>query len=367
MGLEEHVERVRGALAKKMGGKSYLRPQGLIETIANDLRESPLTVRQCMGRLVKESWLEGVSHDGVPFGQVKIIGLVQPVPNNPDRQRWLAVMTGKGVNLSDFEALTPLSAKLAHFSDMEMGFVIDGLIQLRANLSVEIGRHRFLVSAKYLMASSKLLDELPSSALRSFGIAVELFPKHPLYVVVAGGPSPEIVVLVENPAAFELAVTTSAIERCAFIATFGFGLSKASEDFGNQLAGMVEQRFSNAVTLVREGSKTPSVKELFAHPNITFWGDLDIAGMQIYERIAKHLPAIQLSALYEPMIEAVTIGNNRHPYVSAVGKSGQTAFQTNREDSLMMLDHCREWAVDQEFVTAGQIEQLANRKLLVKQ
>lgn len=85
--------------------------------------------------------------------------------------------------------------------------------------------------------------------------------------------------------------------------------------------------------------------------------------MQIYERIAKHRPAIRLSALYEPMIEAVTASDNRHPYVSAVGKPGQTIFQATREDSLMMLEYCREWAVDQEFVTAEQIERLASKFL----
>ncbi len=113
-------------------------------------------------------------------------------------------------------------------------------------------------------------------------LAVYLFPSHPLYIV-AGCASPGTEVLVENPAALELAVTTTAIECCAFIATFGFGLSEVSEDFGNQLVGMVEQHFLNAVILLREGSKTPSITWLFAHPNITFWGDLDTASMQIYE------------------------------------------------------------------------------------
>uniref|UniRef100_E6QVM9 Wadjet protein JetD C-terminal domain-containing protein n=1 Tax=mine drainage metagenome TaxID=410659 RepID=E6QVM9_9ZZZZ len=366
MSLEDSVERVRDLLVKRMGGKSYLRQKGLIEAISSDLGESALTVRQCLGRLARQSWLEGVSPEGIPFAQVKIIGYVPAAPVDPNHQRWLGVMTDKGIVARDMDALAPLSAKLADFTESDMTHILDGLLQLRYNLPDESGQHRFLVSAKYLLGSSKLLDVLPSLALRAFGITIELFPNHPLYVVVAGCASPRTVVLVENPAAFELAVTTAAIESCAFIATFGFGLSKASEDFGNQLVGMVEQHFLNAVTLVREGSKTPSVKELFAHPNITFWGDLDTAGMQIYERLAKHLPAIQLSALYEPMIEAVTLSNNRHPYVAAVGKSGQSTFQTNRDDSLMMLDYCREWAVDQEFVTAEQIVRLACKRLLVR-
>ena len=88
---------------------------------------------------------------------------------------------------------------------------------------------------------------------------------------------------------------------------------------------------------MREGSTPPTARELLAHPNITFWGDLDIAGMQIYERIGRHVPAITLSALYGPMVEALTVNDLRHSYVAAVGKSGQLMFSATREDSRKRL------------------------------
>lgn len=362
MGLEDSVERVRDVLIKRMGGKSYLRHKGILEAISSDLGESTLTVRQCMGRLAKESWLEGVSPDGMPFAQIKIIGYVPVAPIDPDYQRWLGVMTNKGVVAHDLDALAPLSAKLASFSDSEMAHILDGLLQLRDNLPDESGRHRFLVSAKYLLASSKLLDVLPALALRAFGISVDDFPNHPLYVVVAGCSNPEAVILVENPAAFELAVRTQAIRKCAFIATFGFGLSKSQEDYGNQLAFMAEERFANAITLMREGASCPTAKELLNHPRITFWGDLDVAGIQIFERLANRIPQIRLSALYEPMIEAVNISQSRHPYVSAVGKSGQKEKcfgQPLRQDAKFIREYCEQWAVDQEIVSGQDIEKLA--------
>lgn len=369
MGLEEHVERVREALIKKMGGKSYLRPQGLIEAISRELMESPLTVRQCMGRLAKEAWLEGVSHDGTPFGQVRIIGHVPAAPADPDRQRWLAVMAARGINANDSEALASLSAKLAPFSVRDMGFVVDGLIQLRANLSAESGRHRFLVSAKYLLGSSKLLDELPSSSLRAFGIPLEHFPSHPLYVVVAGCPAPETVVLVENPAAFELAISTSAISKCAFIATFGFGLSKSQEDYGNQLAHMAEDRFASAITLTREGSSCPSARELLNHPRITFWGDLDVAGIQIYLRLKKNIPNLCFSALYKPMLASLNTEECSHPYVLATGKAGQAKMdeipKNSDQDAMALLSKCLLRGVDQEQVTASLIEAYAPFELTI--
>lgn len=366
MSLEDSIERVRGILIKRMGSKSYLRQKGLIEAISTDLGESPLTVRQCMGRLARELWLDGVSPDGIPFAQVRIIGHVPVEPTDPDLLRWLRVMTNKGIVANDLDALTPLSVKLASFSDLEMSHVLDGLLQLRDNLPDESGRHRFLVSAKYFLASSKLLDVLPALALRAFGISVEDFPNHPLYVVVSGCQNPEAVILVENPAAFELAVTTQAIKKYAFIATFGFGLSKSQEDYGNQLAFMAEERFANAITLTREGAYCPSARELLNHPMITFWGDLDVAGIQIFERLAKKIPQIRLSALYEPMIEAINDPHSRHPYVSAVGKSGQKEKCRNqplRQDAQFVQAYCEQWAVDQEIVSGQDIEKLAGSAL----
>lgn len=241
--------------------------------------------------------------------------------------------------------------------------ILDGLARLREEQSQLAGTPQFLVSAQFLCASSKMLSRLGSRAIKAFGIDLAKFPAHPLYIVTAGATNPQAVILVENPAAFELATKTAAVERCVFIATFGFGLSKVSEDYGNQLAAIVENGLSGAITLTREGSSVPPARELLKHENITFWGDLDIAGVQIYERIAKRIPSLKLSALYQPMIDAATAGDNRHPYVAAVGKSGQTMFSATREDSRAVLRYCSEWAVDQEFVTESQINVLAGESI----
>ena len=370
MSLDDSVERVREILIKRMGSKSYLRQKGLIESVATDLGESALTVKQCMGRLVRESWLDGVSPDGIPFAQIRIIGRVPVAPVDPNLFRWQEVMSSKGIVAHDLNSLTPLSAKLASFSVCEMANILEGLLRLRDNLSEESGRHRFLVSAKYLLGSSKLLDVLPSTSLRAFGISIDLFPSHPLYVVVAGCPNPDAVVLVENPAAFELAVTTQAIRNCAFIATFGFGLSKSQEDYGNQLAFMAEERFANAITLTREGSFCPTAKKLLNHPMVTFWGDLDIAGIQIYLRLKKAIPGLRLSALYTPMLASLDAPERSHPYVAVVGKSGQMTMATISEhtDPIAqdILSLCRLRGVDQEQVTASLIEAYAPFKLAFK-
>jgi hypothetical protein len=366
MALEEHVERVRTLLIKKMSGKAYLRPQGLIDDLATDLTESSLTIRQCMGRLAKEGWLGGVAPDGSPFRQVKIIGHIPAVLPNPDMQRWHSVMDRKGIPQQERKVLSPLSAKLSAFSDSEQECVLSGLLQLRANLQHEEGRHRFLVSANYLVGSSKLLSALDSRALRAFGIDVDRFPSRPIYIVVGGNTqSPRSVVLVENPISFETAVVSEAAQSCLFVCTFGFGLSASTNDYGNQLAGVVES--GNAHVLNRSTGPSPRLNEILNHPDIQFWGDLDTAGMQIFCRLAAKLPNIKLSALYSPMLEAIKREGMRHPYVDAVGKEGQSSMvvKTSRHDVQSLLVLCQKFAVDQEFVTSEEVARLAGQWLQV--
>lgn len=362
--VDEKLEIVVSALRRQTRKTNVLQGSMLIDRMVRETKLDAAAIRTCFKDMRTRGWIDAGSWSGTgnPIGRV-VLNL-PPLPPPSWAENWKnALLACKRLTDADRAALFECGANLSDMEASEFPQILDGLIRLRDDQSGLAGSPAFLVSAKYLRGSSKILSKLGARAIKAFGIDLQQFPDHPPYVVTAGATNPEAVVLVENPASFELAATTSAIGRCTFIATFGFGLSKASEDFGNQLAGMVETGFSNTVTLARESSRTRSAKELLTHPNITFWGDLDIAGMQIYERISKRLPSIQLSALYEPMIEAVTTSDNRHPYVSVVGKSGQAPFQATREDSLVMLDYCRKWAVDQEFVTSSQIELLAGRKI----
>lgn len=366
MKVAENMERVVNALRRQTRKGNVLQGGVLIDRLSRETELDAAAIRACFKDMKARGWIEASSWSGTgnPVGLVKVS--LPPLPPPSWAEAWKSALAAcEPLSDTDREALFECGASLADMAPSEFPKILYGLIRLREDQFSLAGSPAFLVSARYLRGSSKMLSKLGARAIKAFGIDLSRFSDHPPYVVTAGAADPEAVVLVENPAAFELAATTSAVERCAFIATFGFGLSKASEDFGNQLAGMVEEGFSNVVTLVRQGSRTPSARELLTHHNISFWGDLDIAGMQIYERIAKRLPVVQLSALYAPMVEAVMIEDQRHPYVSAAGKPGQTMFQASREDALTMLNYCHEWAADQELVTARQIEEFAGKPLLL--
>ncbi|ABB05585.1 hypothetical protein [Burkholderia lata] len=362
----ENIEKLVNVLRQQTRKSTVLQGGTLIDRLTHATGLDAAAIRAGFKDMRTRGWIEASSWSGTgnPVGRVKVN--LPPLPPPSWAEGWKdALITCERLSDSDRDALFECGASLADMDASEFPKILDGLIRLREDQLALAGSPAYLVSARYLRGSSKMLSKLGARAIKAFGIDLSRFPYHPPYVITAGASNPEAVVLVENPAAFELAVTTSAIEHCAFIATFGFGLSKASEDFGNQLAGMVEEYFYSAVTLVREGSRTPSARELLNHPNITFWGDLDIAGMEIHERIAKRHSHVRLSALYGPMLEAVLVEDNRHPYVSAVGKSGQAMFRATRSDALAMLRYCNEWAADQELVTANQIEEFAGKPLAI--
>ncbi len=364
MMADEPLEAVIQELRRQTRNSDVLQGGTLVARLEQKTKLDAAAIRTQLKAIKMRGWIEASSWSatGNPVGRVRV--RLPALPPPAWHEKWNAALVAyPELSDADRQMLSECGACLADMDATELPKIVDGLVRLRRDQLSLCGMPKFLVSARYLRASSKMLNKLGTRAIRAFGIDLDLFPDHPPYVVTAGASNPKAVVLVENPTSFELAARTSAIQHCAFIATFGFGLSKSSEDFGNQLACMVEDGLSGSITLMREGSTTPTARELLAHPNITFWGDLDIAGMQIYERIGKHLPAIALSALYEPMVEALTVNDLRHSYVAAVGKSGQSMFSATREDSRRLLGYCQDWAVDQELVTTKQIEQLAGNAL----
>lgn len=356
---------VRYALRILGKGKRSLRGTDLINRIRQKKTElSIIEVRRGLKGLHELGEIKvSLDPSGEPLSNVELH--LAPEPVSKIEEEWQGILENTELPTQDQEVLMPLHKTLDGFSLEELKYLLAGLLRLREEQAKWYERPAFLVSAKYLLGSSKLLTNLSGRAIRAFGINLDRFSTHPPYVVAGGCANPDLVVLIENPAAFELAISTNAAKRCAFVATFGFGLSKQSEDYGYQLAGMVKSRFNEAITLIREGSDCPPAKVLLTHPNIAFWGDLDIAGMQIFERIAAEVPKIQLSALYKPMIEAIHDTERRHPYVTATGsgKPGQKLFQTSRPDVQKLLAYCENYAVDQEIVSPEQIELLASQAL----
>ena len=351
--LEERIYRwFLKRSTKSASGK--VRTSGVMARLCKEISSDPIAIRQALLNLQSEGQLLFTADPrGEPISSH--ITVIRPTTQASEHENsWRTVLAEAGLSDMDQSALYPIHMALEDFSVEGMEILLAGLIKLRNKQHQIAGQPAFIVSASYLMGSSKLLSTLDGKSLRVFGIDIDKFPSRPPYVMVGGGgTSPESLILVENPIAFETAIQSQASDRHTFLCTFGFGLSNSSSEYGNQLASVIET--GRAILLRRLEGPHISFDELICHPEIHFWGDLDIAGLQIFERIAYRIQNLKLSALYEPMIKATEHSVSRHPYVAAVGKAGQKSFQPTRKDTAAMLEICVKWAVDQEIVNGNDV------------
>jgi hypothetical protein len=352
-------QRISDYLGKKARNKASLRGSGLIDRIARDLRSNRTDVLRAMrdlradGIVCCDDWLRDE-----PQGKVSIH---VPRPLSPSASAWCDTLRQHGYrdDSPEFSALQAMGDRLDGLDTDAMRRLLAGLIALAQEQHELFGTPRFELSARYLLGSSKLLDALPGQALQRFGIDASRFPSFPGYVIVAGPPRPSTVTLVENPHSFEAAVTVTAGEQAAWVCTYGYGLSLKHSQHGEQLAALLASP-TTPRTLTRHG-QPPAWEQLLQHPRLRFWGDLDLEGLAIFERLRAHRPDIALSGLYQPMLEALRQGKG-HPYCEAVGKPKQRLPRC-RDDIDTLIDLCRHQAVDQELVTRAQIGQLWDREL----
>ncbi|WP_096084476.1 Wadjet anti-phage system protein JetD domain-containing protein [Agaribacterium haliotis] len=347
------VSRLRSALS--VGNKTSVRSDRLVDRLCsktglhrneviNGLRELRDTGEVCC-----KDW-----HRGEPIGRVEL--LIQQV-RSPCEEVWIGVMHDMGVDPADQEVLIALSDKVEGLAVDDMKRLLSGLLTLRKDLPQLNGQSRYLVSAKYLLGSSKLLDALPSPLLRKFGINLDPLIGPPSYIITAGPSSPACVVLVENPQAMEAALQTQIGSKIAWIATFGYGLSRSGNEYGGQLASLIEG--GNRLTaLVRQGTPPP-IEHLLQHSEIYFWGDFDREGFQIYWRLRSKISQLRLSGLYHPMRAMIESTDNHHAYNDLVSKPNQNTWQCSDMNVQKLLDLCESRAVDQESVSFADIEKYA--------
>jgi hypothetical protein len=337
----------------------------IIVKLCEDIKCNPLDARKAMEGLKKSSKLEYASSaNGEPVSS--FISVTRPIETvSRHTEMWCDVLNNSNISEQDKLALEPLSSHLEGFSSDDMNAILSGLQELRNVQDQHRGEYIFAVSAKYLLGSSKLLSKFENRRLKLFGIDVELFSDRPPYVIAGGNTkNPDAVILVENPISFEVAVQSEAAKRCAFICTFGFGLSNQSNEFGYQLLGAIET--DKTIVLRRTEGECIDFPSLLNHKNCHFWGDLDAAGMHIFTRMKKKLPHLRLSALYFPMICALKTKHANHPYVTATGKTGQIPFLTGDSVACAIGILCLERSVCQEFVRASDIEEYAGIALTIE-
>lgn len=359
---EASLQRVREVLARLCKSSTTLRPANLVERVSKRAKLSmaeasvALTALHERGELICQDWFKGQ-----PYGNVTL-NLAQS-PQNPTVEHWLAAMVVAGYTEDEQRALLSAAEPLADLDVSDLIRVAQGLKRLKADQATLKGEGRFPVSARYLLGSSKLLDALPAYALSAFGINLGLFNKAISYVIVAGPPEPECVILVENPQAMETALQAE-LPHIAWVATFGYGLSMAGEEYGRQLAAILEDSNRRICPLIRAGAP-PSLDRLLSHPKLHFWGDLDPEGLRIYNRIKSQFPTLELSALYAAMLMNLERDDGHHPYIRLVAKEGQARWNSKDRVLQYLMECCMERGVDQEALEIDMISRFAGHEFLM--
>lgn len=350
-------DKVIAALWSLMGGRNFLQGKGLVGRVAEKAGIDLLDAKMTLGKLACKGITEGVSEHGEAFGKVSLT-IDRPTREEPlSLIRWREAIRATGVDESEAATLLPCHDRLEGFSDADMRDLASGLKGLKSAQEAEKHTPRFVVSARYLLGSSKMLGSLPSPSLKAFGIDIDAFPDAIPQVVIAGPENPEAVLLIENPHSFEEAIAAGCADRIALVVTYGYGLSRSGEAYGNSLTEAVAQA-DRLVPLIRKGNP-PSPKALLGHSKILFWGDLDREGLRIYASLRKGLPALRASALYLPMLEAMERGIS-HPYTKATAKEKQGTTEQTPEDAMLLVSICPDRGIDQETVSREEIARLAS-------
>lgn len=356
----QNVYLVREALRKMANKRNKLNPKNIQVRLLEKTGLDTIALKESMVILKKNSEITSSHWDHyseMPLAQMHLNLVPQKSPEYV--KVWQELVDGSGFQESQRQVLS--DPKIGEqLKDMPYESMEKFLNDLKAfseqqKQNCPCNTTLYEASAYNILGSSKILDFLGERLLQKIGIDTTKFTKGPRYLAVAGPDNPKAVVLVENPHCFETAVQAGT--NCAFACSYGFGLSLEKADkHGGMLVENLTTHVANIKRLIRDG-KPPNTRDLLSHVKLYFWGDLDLSGLRIYERLKASFPHIQLSALYMPMIEALKAGRC-HPYVKATGKEGQKAQETRlggfaTREACDLAELCAEIAVDQEIVQKG--------------
>lgn len=360
--LKQDGASLREAIRKLAKGRTCLLPGPIFKRLTTETGMNSIRLKDAMYFLRENGELKSAQWDrdsGMPAAKLYLN--LPPLPVEPYVTEWCSLVSASSFP-EDAQAALARPAVAEKFRDMsleERRRLLEALQHLVANQeSIPKGAALYDVSAKYLMGSSKLLSTLGDKLLTAVGFDVSRFSKGPRYIAVAGPRNPKAVIIVENPHAFETAAMAGT--DCAFACSYGFGLAiDRDARHGELLVENLTNRRDQIIRLVRAGDP-PEIPELLGHPNLFFWGDLDPAGLMIYSQLKASFPQIRLSALYEPMVDALRSGIG-HVYCKSVGKEGQRFQAAKFKEIGALLRECSGYGIDQEYISLNVVKEFADK------
>lgn len=244
---------VREALRKMAGKNAKLNPGKLQSRIMRTTGLDTVSIKIGMQALLDKKEIGAVEWDSMncmPLGQMSLN--LKPLPVEPHVHSWQQAVSISSLAPKAKKALSHkrVAGKMKGASD---GFMVELIrsieVLIQGQDDIPEGSPLFEASARFLCGSSKMLDDLGPTLLKTIGLDVDRFSRSPRYVIVAGPPSPEAVVLIENPHSFEKAIQSDA--SCAYVCTYGFGLTMSHDGHGTLLLENITTHLPHLKALVR--------------------------------------------------------------------------------------------------------------------
>ena len=337
MDIEEGKKQVLEWFIQRKGKPAKASSIGRI--LSRDMNLNNLMIAQ----ILKSLFIEGdilSSQNDVRYGNLSC-NIAPPV--TASETLWQSCLHAS----SDSQMLLPCHTSLSEWPLENLQKLLDGLLHLKKDLPDSYSMTAYEASARYLLSSSKLLNSLDKQSLLTFGIDTDRFQSPVTYMVIAGPARPEQVLLIENPQSFEACLRLGLHQHTGLLCTYGYGMQ------WNQ----VLDNLSSVHGIIRAGDPGLTIETLLDHDRLFFWGDLDYAGLNIYQSIQKRIPHCLLSHLYLPMVKRAHSGQS-HRYCDATGKGKQS-----QSDSSIRLTS----AVDQESLSDSEISDNFNEGITLDQ
>lgn len=348
--------RIRRELQRLAGDRGWLNGSRLVQRLADGLAVSHLEARHNLLALAQAGIVDNIGPTGDGLGRVSILQrMPEPIMDLPEHERqWRELVLSRNLDPALARALGDAGMNLVGLARNDMEHLLEGFLSLAADRDKLVGRDPYEISAKYLLGSSKILAKF-GKALSAVGISDSSFGTRPRHMLGAGPARSQFTLLVENPECFERLIELGLPDRITVIATYGYGITWSGVG--------VEGRLDRIKIARVAGTPSPTLAEAVAAGTCSFWGDLDLAGLDIFIKLRRLVPNLALSALYRPMLTAVSDGATSHPYCGLVDKLGQIETISNGSALTLLASACRRRAVDQEYVSDQDILSLADQVL----
>ncbi|MCI2286118.1 DUF2220 family protein [Colwellia sp. MSW7] len=335
--MPEAIDIIKIELIKFIGepGTKQLNPGTLIKRLIDKTSLSSIDVQQALLQLSKAGLITGINVRGIPVKKVAWTDIRhQPVSES---RKLVESVVDEVTNDQQIRNIFIKHHKYFDgFNEQDIAKILKGLLAIKGS-GVMHSHDRYIFSARHLLGSSKALDNI-SRLTKELGISLP-HDESTYYILTAGQPTSSQVLFVENPRVFNYLKPYAHKYNTLIISSYGYGLTL--ENFADKITS------NSIIACPTDNQPQPDLKAILIKSLVIFWGDLDKAGLSIFESLQKNIHQLKLSSIYVDMLDDVS--TQGHPYHRIFEKEGQKNIQYKQPISSIIIERCHNRALDQEL------------------